>query len=442
MKGLNRRQFLSESLTASAAVAASTRTGAASPDNQVVVGVMGLGGRGTSLTRHLAQRSDVRIKYLCDVNAARFERAVEVVDSISGDTPKLIGDFRRMLDDPEINALVIATPTHWQGLGTIMACQAGKDVYVEKPGPHNIWEGRKMVEAARKYERIVQVGMQCRSAPYFQKAVEYLRSGKLGQIQYARVLNMIQDQPKPKGPEQPVPKSLDWDLWCGPAPKHPYSPGRWFGNLWDYSSGKNTDDLVHQLDLARHLLGQAYPKTVHHAGGVRVYQDGREIPDTQMVTYEYEDGLTLTTQGTLWAHYMKKTPHATRDSDGFPDWMFNSTKVELFGTDGMMVFGRHGGGWKAFSADGELVASEYGRQSTDKHFENFFNCVRDRKTPNGDIEEGFRSVLLCHLANISYRVGNRTLTFDSKSERFVGDKEANRYLKREYREPWIVPDAV
>jgi predicted dehydrogenase len=442
MKDLNRRTFLSESLAAVAAVAVAPRVRAASPDNTVVVGVMGLGGRGTRLTQHLARRSDVNIKYLCDVDGTRFARAAEAVDSISGDSPKLIGDFRRILDDREVDAVVIATPTHWHALGTIMACQAGKDVYVEKPGPHNVWEGRKMVEAARKYKRVVQVGMQCRSAPYSQTAVDYVRSGRLGQIHYARVTNMIQDRPKPRGNEQPVHGSLDWDMWCGPAPKQAYSPGRWYQNFWDYSSGKNTDDLVHQLDMARHLLGRDYPRTVHHAGGVRVFDDGREIPDTQMATYEYEDGLTLTTHGTLWANYIKKTPHTIRDSDQYPDWLFNSTKVELFGTDGMMLFGRHGGGWRAFDSDGELVASEYGRQSTDEHFEDFFNCVRNRKTPNGDIEEGFRSVLLCHLANISYRVGNRVLTFDSKSECFVGDDEANRYLKREYRNPWIVPDVV
>jgi predicted dehydrogenase len=442
MKDLNRRTFISESLAALAAVAVSPRVRASSTDNTVVVGVMGLGGRGTTLTRHLAGRSDVRIKYLCDVDRTRFAQAAEVVDSISGDSPRLIGDFRRMLDDSEVDAVIIATPTHWHALGTIMACQAGKDVYVEKPGTHNVWEGRKMVEAARKYERVVQVGLQCRSAPYSRKAVEYVRSGKLGQVYYARVANMIQDQPRPRGKEQPVPKSLDWDMWCGPAPMQAYSPGRWHRNFWDYSSGKNTDDLVHQLDMARHLLGRDYPGTVYHGGGVRAFDDGREIPDTQIATFEYDDGLTLTTHGTLWAHYVKKTPHAIRDSDQHPDWMFNSTRVELFGTDGMMLFGRHGGGWKAFDSDGELVASEYGRQSTDEHLENFFSCVRDRKTPNCDIEEGVRSALLCHLANVSYRVGNRVLTFDAESERFVGYDEANRYLKREYREPWIIPDVV
>jgi predicted dehydrogenase len=410
MKRFNRRHFIGDSLAALTAVAVSPNLRAVSPNDTIVVGVMGLGGRGTRLSEHLARRSDVSIKYLCDVDGSRFARAADAVDSISGESPHLIGDFRRILDDPEVDAVVIATPTHWHALATIMACQAGKDVYVEKPGPHNVWEGRKMVEAARKYERVVQVGIQCRSAPYSQKAVEYVRSGRLGRIHYARVANMIPDQPRQRGEAQPVPKSLDWDMWCGPAPKTAYSSGRWHRNLWDYSSGKNTDDLVHQLDMARHLLGKDYPRTVHHAGGVRAIDDGREIPDTQMVTYEYEDGLTLTTHGTLWAHYIKKTSHAIRDSDQYPDWLFNATKVELYGTDGMMLFGRHGGGWKAFDSNGELVAAEYGRQSTNEHFEDFFRCVRDRNTPNGDIEEGVRSVLLCHLANISYRVGNRKLT--------------------------------
>ncbi|MFQ5929684.1 MAG: Gfo/Idh/MocA family protein [Acidobacteriota bacterium] len=442
MKTIGRRQFLGGSLGAAPMIAASSSKRAVSPNDKVTLGVMGIGGRGTRLTERLAARSDVTIAYLCDVDGSRFERAVEVVGSTSGDDPKLVKDFRRILDDRQVDALIIATPNQWHALGTIMACQAGKDVYVEKPASNNVWEGRKMVEASRKYERVVQVGMQCRSAPYFGKAVKYLRSGKLGDIRFVRVLNMIQDRERPRGPEQHPPKSLDWDFWCGPARKRPYSSGRWWMNFWDYSSGKITDDAVHQIDLARSLIDRPYPETVSHAGGVFAYHDGREIPDTQFVTHGYPGGLTLILQGTLWAHYMKKTAHSIRDSDQFPDWQFNSTKIEVFGTNGMMIFGRHGGGWLVYDAEGKLAASHYGRQSTDEHLENFIECVRTRKKPNADIEEGHRSALLCHLGNISYRAGNRKLRFDPKTETFANDEEANRYLKHKYRSQWALPDEV
>ncbi|MCP4454032.1 MAG: Gfo/Idh/MocA family oxidoreductase, partial [Planctomycetes bacterium] len=267
---------------------------------KVVMGVMGLGGRGTYLAEQFAQRPDVEIAYLCDVNTRRFARVREAVQENQSKKPTLVQDFRKILDDRNVDVLINATPDHWHGLATIMACQAGKDVYVEKPMAHNIWEGRKMIEAARKYKRVVQVGMQTRSAPYAAKARDYIKSGKLGDVHLVRVFNMMQHGTQKRVPDCPVPDGFDYDMWCGPAPKPSYNPGRRWLNQWDYSCGPIPGDAIHQMDLARYLLGDMkYPDSVSNAGGVIALRDGRDAPDTQMTTFEYGD-LTLMMEATLW----------------------------------------------------------------------------------------------------------------------------------------------
>ncbi|MHC4684791.1 MAG: Gfo/Idh/MocA family protein, partial [Planctomycetota bacterium] len=308
MKSLNRREFVKDSIGAAATFAALSRGKAYAANDKVVMGVMGLGGRGTFLAEKFAQRPDTEIAYLCDANTRRFARAREAVEEAQNKKPKMVQDFRRILDDRNVDVLINATPDHWHGLGTIMACQAGKDVYVEKPLVHNIWEGRKMVEAARKYKRVVQVGMQSRSAPYVHKARQYIQSGKLGDVYLVRVFNMMQHRMQKDNPGQPVPEGFDYDMWCGPAPKLPYNPSRRWINQWEYSCGPIAGDAVHQLDLARYLIGDIpYPKTVSHAGGVNGLRDGREIPDTQLATFEY-GRLTLLMEAALWTPYMKKIP--------------------------------------------------------------------------------------------------------------------------------------
>jgi predicted dehydrogenase len=409
---------------------------------KVIIGVMGLGGRGTYLAEKFAQRPDVEIAYLSDPNTRRFARAREVVEEAQDKRPKMVQDFRKILDDPSVDALINATPDHWHGLGAIMACQAGKDVYVEKPMAHNIWEGRKMIEAARKYKRVIQVGMQSRTAPYTGKAKEYIQSGKMGDIYLVRVFNMMQHPKQKETPNQPVPEGFDYDLWCGPAPKLPYNPSRRWLNQWEYSCGPIPGDVVHQLDLARYLMDDIpYPKTVVHTGGVNALTDGRQTPDTQLATFEY-GSLTLMMEAALWTPYMKKIPADIRDSDRFPNWPFCSTRIEILGTEGFMYYGRHGAGWQAYDANGELVRSEYGRQADKEHQDNFIDCIRTRKKPNADVEIGHKTALLCHMANISYRVGNLKLEFDPQTETFTNCDKANQYIKREYREPWVVPDNV
>jgi predicted dehydrogenase len=442
MKSLNRREFMKGTVGAAASLTVLSQPRARAAGEKVIIGVMGLGGRGTYLAEKFAQRPDVEIAYLSDPNTRRFARAREVVEEAQDKRPKMVQDFRKILDDPSVDALINATPDHWHGLGAIMACQAGKDVYVEKPMAHNIWEGRKMIEAARKYKRVIQVGMQSRTAPYTGKAKEYIQSGKMGDIYLVRVFNMMQHPKQKETPNQPVPEGFDYDLWCGPAPKLPYNPSRRWLNQWEYSCGPIPGDVVHQLDLARYLMDDIpYPKTVVHTGGVNALTDGRQTPDTQLATFEY-GSLTLMMEAALWTPYMKKIPADIRDSDRFPNWPFCSTRIEILGTEGFMYYGRHGAGWQAYDANGELVRSEYGRQADKEHQDNFIDCIRTRKKPNADVEIGHKTALLCHMANISYRVGNLKLEFDPQTETFTNCDKANQYIKREYREPWVVPDNV
>ncbi len=442
MTALNRRDFMRTSVGAAAAFAALPQKPSPGANDTIRIGVMGLGGRGTYLAERFAERSDTEIAYLCDPNTRRFARAREAVEEAQDASPKMVQDFRRILDDKNVDVLINATPDHWHGMGTIMACQAGKDVFVEKPLSHNIWEGRKMVEAARKYKRVVQVGMQSRSAPYVQKAKDYIQSGKLGEVHLVRICNMMKHPKQGDTPDGPVPKGFDYDLWCGPAAKLPYNPSRRWLNQWEYSCGPIAGDAVHQFDLARFLTDDIpYPKAVSQTGAINALRDGRDTPDTQMAILEY-DGLTMMMESTLWTPYIKKIPASIRDSDQFPNWPFCSTKVEVLGTEGFMYFGRHGGGWQAYNAGGELVHSEYGRQADREHQDNFIDCLRTRKKPNADVEIGHLSVLPYHVANISYRVGNQRLELDAATESFSNCDQANKHIKREYRQGWSIPENV
>ncbi len=441
MESIGRRQFIGKSIGAAAALAALDTRGSVAASDKVRVGVMGVGGRGTLLARWFAAMPDVEVAYLCDVNQRRFGRVLDAVETAQGTSPKLVGDFRRILDDKNVDALINATPDHWHALGTIMSCQAGKDVYVEKPLSHDIREGRKMIEAARKYSRVVQVGTQTRSSEYVRQGMEYIKSGKLGKVHYVRVVNMMEKPDRTKGPPQDPPPGLDWDMWCGPAPLVPYSPGQWWMDLWDFNTGTIANESVHQLDLARMLVGLGAPDNVFCAGGVHNSHDGRQIPDTQIATYQFGE-LTLTFEAAIWTPYIKKIPHPTRDSDNLPDWPFCSTRVEIYGNEGMMYFGRQGGGWQAFDRDGKVARTQYGRQGDQPHLRNFIDCIRNRNTPNADVAEGHASTMFCHLANISCRLGNRQLDYDPAAGKFSNSPEAGKYFGRTYREPWVVADEV
>ncbi len=449
MESMNRRGFIRNSIGAAATLTILSEGTTSAAQNKVILGIMGVGGRGRALLTSLVKRSDVKIKYICDADSRAYGPAAEIVMEEHEYRPKFVQDFRKMLDDPEVDAIVIATSDRWHALGTIMACQAGKDVYVEKPLSLSIWDGRKMVEAARKYRKVVQVGAQSRSAPYTDKAAEYIRSGRLGEVYLARVFLMQQSPPIQVADVQPVPDSVHYDLWCGPSPMLPYRPGRWFWRLWDFYVGYIMADMIHQVDLVRHLIGKKHPDTVCNAGGVYHFDDGREQPDTQFATLEFGK-LTMLFEASLWSPYMHRIVHL-RDKTQFPDWPFSATKIEICGSKGFMCFGRHGGGWQVFEGDPKVRQSKavvsmpatlkFG-SIIDAHFEDFIDCIRTRKKPKADVEEVHYSMNLCHLANISYRVGNRKLAFDGERETFVNDAEADKYLRANYRKPWVVPETV
>jgi predicted dehydrogenase len=443
---LTRRQFVSQSAgaTASFAILASPKARAASPGSKVVVGVMGLGGRGTYLAQAFAKRPDTDIAYICDADTRKFARARDGIEEAQGKAPKQVQDFRRILEDKSVDVLINATPDHWHAPASILACQAGKDVYVEKPMTHTAWEGRQMIAAAEKYKRVIQVGMQSRSAQYTIDAVAYIRSGKLGDVHVVRVFNLMHHPLRKKTSDAPapIPAGYNHDLWCGPAPLLPYDPSRRWLDRWEYSCGAIAGDAVHQIDLARYLIGdRPFPDTVVHSGGVNSLTDGREIPDTQMVLFEYGK-LTLMLESALWTPYMTKTPTTRRDKGEMPNWPFNATRVEVLGTKGFMFYGRHGDGWQVFNDKAESIFAVPGRQADKEHQDNFIDCVRTRKSTIANVRQGHYSAMLCHLANISFRTGNKKLHFDAATETFKNAPDANQLLRRTYRAPWGIPDAV
>ena len=458
MNSLNRREFLdtakktSVGLAAGVTILQSAKSVRGYPANEkVILASVGLGGRGPHLAAGFLERDDCEIAYGCDPNSKQFGKA-KAFEAQQGKAVKCVQDFRKALDDPAVDAIVSATPDHWHALSAVWACQAGKDVYVEKPACHSCWEGRKMVEAARKYKRVVQIGTQNRSAPYNMSAKKYIEDGKLGTIHMCRIYNQkgAWGMTK-KSPDGPTPEGLDWDMWNGPAPEHAYNSGmhRTWNHQWRYSGGDIANDASHQIDLARWLLGVEHPKTVYSTGGRYATADPAtlvaETPDTQMALYDY-DGLLVSFELTLYGSYMLKTDPEVRNTDMFPYWFQNSTRIEIFGTEGLMVVGRHGGGWQVFvrTKDRKPVvkAQDYGRFPDPDHKENFISCIKSREEPNADVEKGHISALLIHYANISYRLGGQKLVIDPKTEGIVDNPAAMEIFKRSYRKPWVIPEEV
>jgi predicted dehydrogenase len=449
MAVVHRRSFLGATAT-SAAVAALCSTAPArllSANDRIRLGFVGVGGRGNSHLQNFANRDECEVVAVCDANRDNLSRAQDWVKNKRGKSPDAVEDMRKVFDNKEVDAVVIATPDHWHALATVWACQAGKDVYVEKPVSNAVWEGRKMVEAARKYHRVVQSGTQNRSAKYNIAAKEYIESGKLGRVELVRVFNQIPDNNFAASPSAPEPKWLNWNLWNGPAPEQPYNPtmcGHWH-YFWRYAGGEVTDDGVHQLDLARWMAGVACPKSVTAIGRPFVEPGASETPSTMIVTFEY-DKLVMTFEQTLHAPYMLKIPPEVRNGDLFPYWWQTGTRIEIYGTKGLMLLGRHGGGWQVFvrtkNREPLLIDQMYGRFPDQEHHQNFLDCVRSRNRPNADIEEGHVSALCCHLANISFRLGNRQLQIEAENERVANLPEANELLRPAYREPFVVPNEV
>lgn len=407
-------------------------------NDMVILALIGSGSWGTSLILEASKSGEnIRIKYVCDVDDTRGGQAISELEKIQGFRPISVRDMRKVYDDKEVDGVFIETPEHWHALATIWACQAGKDVYVEKTPSHSIFEGQQMIKAAMKYERIVQCGMQNRSADYLLTARDYIKSGELGDIVSVHVRELL-DGPVPfnEKPDTSTPDTIDWDMWLGPAPKVPYNISRnksWI-YYWDYSGGPVTSGgSIHQLDMTRLILGNpGFPKSAYCAGGRYFFKDKRDVPDYQMTTFDYGN-FVLTLETGESTPYMQKEGPEVRFGNVYPKWMQNSTRVDILGTKRMMYAGRMGGGWQVFDKDEKLVTQDKGIFPLKAHILNYIDCIRTRKQPNGNIVEGHKSAVMIHLANLAYRAGNKQLLFSPEYETITNDSKAAELADLTYR---------
>lgn len=417
-----------------------------SANDKVVLALIGAGGRGTQVILGMQKcTAGVEVKYVCDVDNDRGGRAIDELEKQQKVRPKRISDMRRSFEDKDIDAVVICTPEHWHALATIRACQAGKDVFVEKNISLNIKEGRKMIEASKRYNRIIQCGFQSRSAPYSTSARNYIQDGKLGNIVMVKVYGMLPgDKPWILKEDSEIPSGLDWDQWLGPAQEVPYNVSRHksFLEWWAYSCGAPLADCCHAIDLARMAIGDPdHPESTFCSGGRVIYNDNREIPDNQTITYNFPK-FPMTVEASIYGKYMSKASAEIRYGKLFPDWTYNSDRIEIYGTEGKMYLGRHGAGWQVVGNNSEILAQEYGYYPDEVHQQDFINCIRTRKLPNSDIEQGHKSATLVHLANMSYRTGEKQLYFNAESERVINSEGANFILEGSYRKGFEIPEIV
>ena len=440
MAGLTRRSFLKQSGGAAAALAAGVTiisSRARGANERIGAAVMGVNGRGTSHLEAFTGMADTQVVAICDVDERIWEARAKLVTDRGGAKPKFYADIRQCLEDPAVDVVSIATPNHWHSLGAIWACDADKDVYVEKPCSWCIREGRRLVEIAHRRGRIVQHGTQSRSDPKVRTAIARLHAGEIGKVYMARALCY-----KPrwsigfKEPKAP-PAELHWDLWLGPAPEQPYHENlvhynwHWF---WDFGNGDIGNQGVHQMDVARWGLGKGLPVQVQCGGGRLGYKDQGQTPNTELATFTYDDGSLLVFE-------VRGLPSNDEGGDKVGNLFYGAGDDPA--RSGFMV---SGDGYQGhFDYNGEtaekagLELPPVGGSGTPDPFANFIEAVRSRRREdlNAEVLEGHLSAALCHLANIAYRVG-RALKFDPETETFPGDEEANALLTRPYREPFTV----
>ena len=429
-----RRAFLTTT-SAAGVLALTSNSGAQGASDTVSLGVIGPGGMGSNLLRSFASMKDVRITHVCDIDSQRAAQAAQAVQKLSNHTPKVEPDLRKVLDDKSVDAVVIATPDHWHAPATILACDAGKHVYVEKPASHNIREGRLMVEAARRNKKVVQVGTQGRSTPHVIEAMNFMHSGAIGEILVAKAWNSQKrgniGRQKPTDP----PAHIDYDTWIGPAPFMPFQSNR-FHSVWrwwfNFGTGDMGNDGVHDLDVAKWGLGvdTTHPTSIAALGGKYFFDDDQQFPDTQYVVFEYAaDGRKkqLIFEQRIWSPYVQ-------------EGLENGTAY--YGTKGHLILDRKSG-YQAFEGNKPLKQFTGGKLESTPHHRNFLDCIRSnaQKTPNADINIGHHSAALCHLGNIATRL-SRTLRFNPQAEQIESDQEANALIRRQYRDHWAVPKGV
>ncbi len=447
MKPISRRSFIKNAATGAGAAAAvlvgTSKTTWAGANDRVRVAVMGINGRGRSHLGAYTKMDNVDVVTLCDVDSRLFNaRAKEFFTRAGKPEPKMEQDIRKVLEDKDVDAISIATPNHWHSLATVWACQAGKDVYVEKPMTHNIFEGRKVVEAAEKYGRIVQHGTQLRSNPGFQEGIRELKNGIIGDDVYMARCVCYKWRPSiGKGQPGQPPEGLDWNLWQGPAQETPFMVNEkgegiyvhYFWHwVWAYGNGDSGNQGVHQLDAARWGLGVNVPYRVTSMGGMFLWDDAKEIYNVSSTSFMFkgEDGkdkmMTLEVR-----------PWCTNDEAGG-----TSFGVIFYGSEGWMTFPGYGS-YKAYKGKGNELIKEGDDGDDMYHYQNFIDCIRSRDAGklNAPPIEGHYSSALSHYALTGARV-NRVLEIDTEKEAVKNDDEANSMLTRVYREPFVVPETV
>jgi predicted dehydrogenase len=458
MTPMNRRHFLMS--TAVLAGGAAVR-GLASPNETVRIAVVGCGGRGGSHVNGWPAQPNVEIVALCDVDEAQIGPKLKTLASRNLKTPAVYTDFRKLLEDKSIDAVSLATPNHWHTLQTIWACQAGKDVYVEKPLSHNVFESQQIVAAARKYNRMVQQGSQSRSSPALREGVQRLEEGEFGEVYMARGLCYKWRDSIGKYPDgfmAPGEKfaytvgstsyepsydtaymsKVNYDLWLGPAPKRAFNRNRFHYNwhwFWDYGNGDLGNQGIHEVDIARWGLGVTHPTKVSAIGGKFMFDDAQETPNTITASFEFDVAGKKKMMTFEVRHWI--SPHEAGINGEKPG---NTIGNQFYGSKGYLVIDNYNKYYSFLGRD-----QKPGPEATkgDTHYANFIDAVRSRKRQdlNAEAEEGALSCNLMHLANISYRLG-RTLHWDAKTLTCIGDAEATKMLTRAYRAPYIVPRTV
>jgi len=451
---MKRRNFISNTVmgTVGLALNPSILSLAKGAGNKIVLALIGCGGRGISnLSGLISENDNVEVKYLCDVNETlrAIPAAIEKYSKTQGYAPKFVTNMKKVFDDKDVDAVIIATPEHWHTLATIWALHAGKHVYVEKNPTLSIWEGQKMVEATKKFNKIVQVGFQNRSAPYGFSARDYIKSGKLGKVVHVKCYCMLGGEKWMHKPDAKIPEGLHWDEWLGPAKSVPYNPNRhsmtgrggWL-DFWDYGGGPLSDDASHVMDLARLVLDNpGHPVSVSCSGGNIGFQSEKETPEFLNIFYDFGD-FAMTCETGSCTPYMVKEGSDVRYGTNWPYWPQNSTRIEIYGTERLMYLGRHGTGWQVMEKDGKVVDADHGYFPDKFHQKDFVDAIRTNKIPNGEPLQAHLSASLVHLADIAYRTGKKQLFFDAKTERFTNSEASNKLLKGNYRSPYVISENV
>jgi predicted dehydrogenase len=432
---MNRRSFLIASGLAAAPLRARDLK---SPNDTVRVACVGVQGKIIDHIRPFLGLKNVEIVALCDIDDAVMARRLKDIEAAGRKRPDTYKDIRKLLEDKSIDAISIATPNHSHTLLAIWACQAGKDVYVEKPCSHNMFEARQIVAAARKYGRMVQQGTNQRSEPAVREAVEQLRNNVIGDVYMARALCFKWRNTIGHAPVEPVPAGVDYDLWTGPAQKHPFTRNRFHYNFhwfWEYGNGDLGNQGTHQVDVARWGLGVTYPTKVSAIGGHFMFDDDQETPNTLTATFEFDQGGKKKLLVAEVRHWISNHEAGL----GFPGDS-NTIGDIFYGSNGYLTVENSG---KYSTYLGKDQKPGPGKRESGDNWANFIQAVRSRnwKDLNAPIDEGAISTTLVHLANISYRLG-RTLHFDANAYQCTGDTEANRLFTRDYRAPFVVPANV